>query len=170
MDKVQAAHFADNVAFAFSMAIAKYSISSDKSNIFQPLTSQIMSKIFLIGLFTLIAMTSASAQKNNTWRGGTPGHETEWSYYKNWSTGRIPNEFDRVLIPDVSSSTNDYPVIEAEEIEVLSLHIQQGAMLTLRPTARLLAEELELQGTCKGCERWFLLQGSADAAAYLPNR
>lgn len=131
---------------------------------------QIMSKIFSICLFTLIAITSVSGQKNNTWRGGAPGHETEWAYFKNWSAGRVPNEFDRVVIPDVSSSTNDYPVIKAKEIEVLSLYIQQGATLTLLPKARLLAEELDIQGTCKGCEQWLLLEGSADAAAYFPKK
>ena len=129
-----------------------------------------MTKIFSICLFTFIAFTSASAQQNNTWRGGAPGHETDWSYFKNWSTGRVPNEFDRVFIPDISTSTNDYPVIKAEEIEVLSLQIQQGAMLTLLPTARLLAEEVDIRGVCKGCERRLLLEGSADTAVRLPKR
>ncbi|MCC6459756.1 MAG: hypothetical protein IT260_04775 [Saprospiraceae bacterium] len=123
-----------------------------------------MSKIFSVCLFALIAVTSAFAQKNNTWRGGAPGHETEWSYFKNWSTGRVPNEFDRVLIPDVSASSNDYPVIKAEKVEVLSLQIQPGAMLTLLPNALLLAEEVDLQGFCIGCDRRIVLEGSADAA------
>ncbi|MDX2282350.1 MAG: hypothetical protein NW218_22355 [Saprospiraceae bacterium] len=129
-----------------------------------------MSKIMFICLLSMIAVTSASAQKNNTWRGGASGHAAEWSYFKNWSTGRVPNEFDRVVIPDVSSSTNAYPVIEADTIEVLSLQIQQGAMLTLQPNVRLLAGEIEIQGTCKGCELRLLLEGTAEAAAYLPKK
>jgi len=126
-------------------------------------------KNMLLFVFVLI-VTSASAQKDNTWRGGAPGHETEWSYSKNWSNGRVPNEFDRVLIPDVSSSTNDYPVIKAEKIEVSSLRIQEGAMLTLLPNACLLVEEVDIQGVCQGCERRILLEGNADAAANFPKR
>ncbi|MCC6460315.1 MAG: hypothetical protein IT260_07575 [Saprospiraceae bacterium] len=129
-----------------------------------------MSKICSVCLFVLIAITSAFAQKNNTWRGGAPGHETEWSYFKNWSTGRVPNEFDRVLIPDVSTSSNDYPVIKAEKVEVLSLQIQQGAMLTLLSNAHLLAEEVEVQGVCIGCDRRILLEGSANTAMNFPRR
>jgi hypothetical protein len=125
-----------------------------------------MSKVLVITLLTLFVVTIASAQKSNIWRGGAPGHETDWSYFKNWSSGSVPSEFDCVVIPNVSTSTSDYPVIHKGEIEVWSLEIQSGAMLTLLPKARLLADEVDIQGTCKGCDRRLLLDGSEDATAF----
>ena len=122
-------------------------------------------KIIIICFFTLISIT-ATAQKTNVWRGGAPGHETDWSFFKNWSAGHTPSEFDHVIIPDVSTSTGDYPVIRTGEIEVWGLEIQSGASLTLMPKARLLAEEVQVFGTCKGCDRRLLLEGAAEATAF----
>ena len=115
-------------------------------------------RMITIGLFLLFAL-AASAQKNNVWRGGAPGHETEWAFFKNWSTGKIPSEFDNVIIPDVSASTGDYPVIRTGEVEILGLEIQSGATLTLLPEARLLVETLQISGTCKGCKSRILMEG-----------
>ncbi len=120
-----------------------------------------MSINFPICFFMLFSMV-ASAQKINVWYGGAPGHETDWSFSKNWSNGRTPTEFDYVIIPDVSTSTNDYPVIRTGEVEVLGLEIQSSATLTLLPKARLKAEEIQLTGTCNGCERRLLLEGTVD--------
>lgn len=128
-----------------------------------------MSRNFIICLFTLLSIT-ATAQKTNVWRGGTPGHETDWSFFKNWSAGYAPSEFDRVVIPDVSTSTGAYPVIRTGEVEVWSLEIQSGAMLTLLAKARLVADEIDIQGTCIGCERRVMFEGSVDATAFFPKK
>ena len=122
-----------------------------------------MYKYLFICFFTLLSLAS-SAQKTNNWRGGAPGHETEWSYFKNWSAGRIPNEFDHVVISDVSTSTGKYPVISKGEIDVLSLVVESGASLTLLPQARLFAEDIVISGTCKGCLERFIIEGSVDSA------
>ena len=122
---------------------------------------------FPLSLFILFSMVaSASAQKTNVWHGGTPGHETDWSFFKNWSTGRTPSEFDYVIIPDVSTSTNDYPVIRTGEVVVLGLEIHSGAMLTLLPKARLMAEDIQVSGICNGCEQRLLLEGNREIRAY----
>lgn len=123
-----------------------------------------MYKYPFICFFTLLSI-AVSAQKTNNWRGGAPGHETEWSYFKNWSTGRVPNEFDHVIIPDVSTSTGKYPIISTGEMEVLSLVVQTGASLTLRPQARLIADDIEVWGTCKGCQERHFIAGNADTAS-----
>lgn len=122
-----------------------------------------MSSNILICLFTLISC-AASAQKTNIWQGGTPGHQTEWAYFKNWSTGCVPNEFDRVVIPDVSASTGHYPVIHTGEIEISALELHSGASLMLLPGARLWADELLILGTCKACAQRTLIEEPADVA------
>lgn len=55
--------------------------------------------------FFALFSISAAAQKTNVWQGGAAGHETDWSFFKNWRAGKVPNEFDLVIIPDVSTST-----------------------------------------------------------------
>lgn len=110
----------------------------------------------------MLFSAAVSAQKTNVWRGGAPGHETDWSFFKNWSTGKVPSEFDNVIVPDVSASTGDYPVIRTGEVEILGLEIQSGASLTLMPEARLLVETLQISGTCKGCKSRILMEGSGD--------
>jgi len=52
-------------------------------------------------LFSMVA----SAQKINVWRGGAPGHETDWSFFKNWSAGKVPSEFDHVIIPNMLNNS-----------------------------------------------------------------
>jgi hypothetical protein len=121
-----------------------------------------MSKYLFISIFTLLSV-AASAQKTNVWRGGAPGHETDWAFFKNWSAGHTPNEFDHVVIPNVSTSTNKYPVIRKDDVEVLSLKIDTGASLTLLPQARLYTEDVEISGTCKGCQERHLIEGTVDA-------
>ena len=120
-----------------------------------------------IGFFLLFSVVT-SAQTTNVWRGGAPGHETDWSYYKNWSKGRVPSVFDNVIIPNISSSTGEYPVISKGEVEVWSLEIQPEASLTLMPEARLLLEYVQVYGACKGCEQRILIEGTVGAAAYTP--
>ncbi len=124
--------------------------------------------IFFSLFFTLVFICCAnalSAQIVNTWKGGAPGHESDWAYYKNWSRGRTPNEFDRVVIPDVSTSTRSFPVIRSGNVEVLSLEVQAGASLTLLSVARLLTNEFECAGVCIGCEVRVWIEGSTKETA-----
>jgi hypothetical protein len=110
-------------------------------------------------LFFVASATMLHAQITNTWKGGFPGHETDWGHSRNWSLNTVPNAFQRVIIPDVSTSTRRYPVVAAgAEVEVQSLEIRAGASLTLSRTARLLADEFTCQGTCIGCERRILIE------------
>ena len=120
-----------------------------------------MSSNLFIGFFMLFSMV-ASAQKINVWRGGAPGHETDWSFFKNWSAGKVPSEFDHVIIPDVSTSTGKYPTIFAGEVEVMGLEIQSGASLTLLPGVRMQAEGIQLTGVCKGCKSLVLIAEQKD--------
>lgn len=92
--------------------------------------------IAIIALFFLVNL-SAHAQKTATWKGGTPGRKSDWNCPSNWKDGRVPNEFSAVVIPDVSTSTFAYPVIDEGEIEVQSLYTAPGARLTIKNKARL---------------------------------
>ncbi|MCY7328964.1 MAG: hypothetical protein LH618_10475 [Saprospiraceae bacterium] len=65
-----------------------------------------------------IAQTTVHAQKTATWKGGAPGRSTDWMCAANWREGRLPNEFSAVIIPDVSTGSQAYPVIRSGEVEV----------------------------------------------------
>jgi hypothetical protein len=88
----------------------------------------------------------------NVWKGGFPGHETDWNQNRNWSLGKTPDVFDRVIIPHVSTSTLKYPIVKEGEIEVQSLEVRAGASLTLLRPVRIMVDEFVCNGTCKGCE------------------
>jgi len=107
---------------------------------------------FFTALLLLANFSSLQAQTINVWKGGFPGHETEWNQNRNWSLGKTPNVFDRVIIPDVSTSTLKYPIIKEGDIELQSLEVRSGATLTLLASARIVADEFVCKGTCKGCE------------------
>jgi hypothetical protein len=111
-------------------------------------------------LFFLTNLSSLLAQTKNIWKGGFPGHESEWNHAKNWSLGKTPDVFDRVIIPDVSASTQEYPIIKDGEVEVLSIEVQTGASLILLRTARIVTEEFACYGNCKGCEQRVLIEGT----------
>jgi hypothetical protein len=120
-----------------------------------------MSKIsFFIAISLLTLTTALQAQVTNTWKGGFAGQETNWLCPKNWSLGKVPGAFDRVVIPDVSTSTRRYPIIVSGEIEVQSIDIQSGATLTMLQSVRILADEFVCNGTCKGCEWRFVIEGA----------
>lgn len=89
-----------------------------------------------IALF--LAAFTANAQKIATWKGGAPGHATDWNYPANWEEGRVPNEFSWVIIPDVSTSTFSNPVLNDGAVEVWSLQIFSGATLHIGRAARLM--------------------------------
>jgi len=118
---------------------------------------------FFTALLLLANLSSLQAQTTNVWKGGFPGHETDWNQNRNWSLGKTPDVFDRVIIPDVSTSTLKYPIVTEGVIEVKSLEVRAGAMLTLLPSVRIVADEFVCNGTCKGCEWRVLVEGTEAA-------
>ncbi len=115
--------------------------------------------VFPILLFAA-SFSSLQAQTTNIWKGGFPGHETDWKHGRNWSLGRTPDVFDRVVIPDVSTSTRRFPAILSGETSVLSLEIQSGASLTLHQSVRIRTDEFVCNGTCNGCAWQVLIEGN----------
>lgn len=88
-----------------------------------------------------ISVQSLCAQKIATWKGGTPGRPAEWNCPANWKEGRIPNEFSKVIIPDVSTNSFHNPALNEGEVEVWSLQILSGAMLHIGENASLIVIE-----------------------------
>ena len=112
-------------------------------------------KNLLIAILTLSA-TITFAQQTVTWKGGTPGNETNWNEAKNWSNNRVPNIFSDVVIEDVSTSTFSTPSIEGGIIELNSIRITSNAKLTVGVNAKviiyshtegLFKENLDIKGT-----------------------
>jgi hypothetical protein len=93
--------------------------------------------IALLALFSLISL-SAQAQITATWKGGTPGKTTDWNCPTNWQEGRVPNEFSKVVIPDVSTSTFRYPVIKQGTVEIASIECASNTRLTTLGNARVI--------------------------------
>ena len=98
--------------------------------------------IAIIALFSLISL-SVQAQKIATWKGGTPGRTTAWDCATNWKEGRVPNEFSNVVIPDVSTNTFSYPMID-KDVEILSLSCTAPALLKIRNNAQVIVLESAL--------------------------
>jgi hypothetical protein len=91
----------------------------------------------IFALLCLICMT-AQAQKTATWKGGTPGKTTDWNCPTNWKEGRVPNEFSNVIIPDVSTNTFGYPLIDNGIVEVFSLQCATNARLDIKGSGRII--------------------------------
>ena len=122
------------------------------------------SATFFAICFIAFISTQLSAQKTNVWKGGAPGHENDWHYAKNWSLGATPEVFDLVTIPDVSTTTNRYPIVYTGQIEVESLEIQPGASLTLYRSAGIVTNNFVDKGNCTGCDMRVRLEGSLKSA------
>ena len=97
--------------------------------------AQTASMMLLIACISFSA--TVTAQKINTWKGGKTSHPNAWNCAQNWSLNTVPNEFHDVMIPDVSSGFNQYPVIEKEENVVRSITICSHAQLTILPSGTL---------------------------------
>ena len=95
-----------------------------------------ISSLFLLTACLLLAGT-VTAQKTNTWKGGKTGHSNAWNCAQNWSLNTVPNEFQDVIIPDVSSGFNQYPVIHDSDNIVRSITICSQAQLTIMPSGTL---------------------------------
>jgi hypothetical protein len=92
-------------------------------------TKSIIAPSFL--LISLLCLSSASAQKETRWIGGHPGQETAWNCPQNWSGDRVPDEFSKVIIEDVPSTSLYHPVIRSGNVAVHSLVIESNSMLTV---------------------------------------
>src|SRR5687767_4032770 len=82
-------------------------------------------------LLLLTASLQGFAQVTSKWRGNTPGHEHDWNYASNWSNNRVPDEFTDVIIPLDIALRYSYPVIQSGYVEINSLHVWPGAILTI---------------------------------------
>ena len=112
-------------------------------------------KLALIISFLLAAGFSANAQTPirpldsnnhtiNTWQGGKPGRAADWNVAANWSLHRVPDWTQDVYIPDLSTASRPYPVLN-NRAEVHSLQLQSGAELTITETGSLQLPEGWLQ-------------------------
>ena len=89
-----------------------------------------MKNLFVL-LAALFFATTIQAQHHTEWVGGFPGQPNNWNCPKNWSTHKVPDSFDDVVIPDLSSTTMSYPIINSEVEPIGSLTIASPASLTL---------------------------------------
>lgn len=103
-------------------------------------------------LFITVCSQHVTAQRSNTWLGGTPGMENDWNCPRNWSQGRVPDEFSDVIIPDVSSTSLANPVIREGTCLLNSLMLQSKALLIVMKGA-----ELIVFGEANGINRFNLL-------------
>lgn len=92
-------------------------------------------KTRLVCLLALFSAMSLIAQVE--WRGGFPGQENDWFCAKNWSDNRIPDDFDNVVVPDLSTRGNHFPVVKGKEARVQSLQLQSGAKIRIESGAQL---------------------------------
>ncbi len=67
----------------------------------------------------------------NFWKGGAPGQESNWNCPKNWSAYQVPDAFQNVIVPNVSSGSGVYPTIDIDGMEVNALVLESGATLTI---------------------------------------
>lgn len=82
-------------------------------------------------LLLITASIPVFGQISSKWRGNTPGHEHDWNYPSNWSNNHVPDEFTDVIIPLDQAMSYSYPVVNSATIEINSLHIWPGAILTI---------------------------------------
>jgi hypothetical protein len=94
---------------------------------------QMKTTSIFIALFLGLSF-SLSAQTTAVWQGGKPGRTTDWNCPANWSEGRVPNEFTKVIIPDGATY---YPVIQFAPTPIDALLMEGGTRLTIEDGARL---------------------------------
>lgn len=94
--------------------------------------------IFVITTLSLW-LVSNTAIAQNSWIGGTPGSETEWSNPKNWSENRVPDWSDEsVIIADIRTQSGFFPTISKEVNEIGHLRLEGGAILTIGVNGKLI--------------------------------
>jgi hypothetical protein len=111
----------------------------------------VMKKLVLF-LALYCCAAALSAQRTVYWIGGKPGQATDWNCAANWSTGQVPSTFDEVWIPDVSTNSGFYPVIDEAVEPIRSLNLLSNAYLYVLPEGTLTVytwdprEGIQLQG------------------------
>jgi len=94
-------------------------------------------KVLLFLLTLIIFLPDTYGQIQNIWIGGSPGRENDWHCHKNWSKFKVPNEFNKVIIPDTRTSTFVYPVIEKGNVTIHSLEMHPGTILYVKQKSSL---------------------------------
>lgn len=111
-----------------------------------PIPLIMKTRVAFLMFFFLKTVLFLSAQ--TTWQGGFPGHETDWMCARNWDTGRVPEEFDDVLIPDCSTRGNFYPVIKTRVATIHKLELDSQAQLRITAKGYLTIQGLDERGNC----------------------
>ncbi len=98
-----------------------------------------MKQFAFLTLFTVCIslLTSLTSQAQNTWIGGFPGHKTDWNIAANWSMYRVPDEWEEVYIPNTSTTTFVYPVIEHDVGMISSIRMGYDARIIVTETGRI---------------------------------
>lgn len=104
-------------------------------------------KNLLMLLVVLIATNLTSMEAQNVWKGGTPGQETEWNVAKNWSQNNVPDWTEDVVIPDVSTNSGFFPIIDDKVEPIAHLEIQSNASLTILPKGKLVVDGISTFNT-----------------------
>ena len=87
-----------------------------------------LSKLFLATLTLMtLAATQLFSQKPAEWKGGFPGHETDWNCPQNWTGNTVPNAFSDVSVPDVSTASRALPIIKTGIVEINSIRINAAS-------------------------------------------
>lgn len=95
--------------------------------------------ILCISCFMFL-ISSSLYSETITWKGGTPGDETNWTNPKNWKSNSVPTEISDVVIPNTSTFGNHYPVINSRVQPIGSLLISGGAELHVTETGLLIVD------------------------------
>lgn len=96
--------------------------------------------IIAIIIASITNFSQAQPQNTNFWKGGTPGQTTNWNCPENWSLGKVPDPFQNVIIPDVSTGSGVYPIIKTGGLEVHDLVLEAGAILEIQKQGSLKVE------------------------------
>ena len=94
----------------------------------------------ILALVFCLSHWCAMGQVTVTWKGGHPGRENDWQFAGNWSNSRLPDHFNNVYIPDVSTGSGKYPIVKGDVGNVNGLFIEAGASLTIAPKGSLVVE------------------------------
>ena len=98
----------------------------------------------LISAAICFGYLSAMGQVTTIWMGGYPGQETAWHCPQNWNTHHLPDAFNNVFIPNVSSKSDFYPVINNDAGSINGLTIESGAQLSISKSGSLVVEMAEI--------------------------
>ena len=121
-------------------------------------------------LFSFFALFSCTTFAQNTWNGGTPGHEADWMEARNWSQQRVPGWNDNVVIPHLWH--NNYPEIRTAVPAIAHLEVEGGARFEATAddaavTGSIRAMVAAHAATMDGVEGWTMLAEEIPGGAAL---